>query len=214
MSDPKPSSAQQRPPIRQWPRIGLASATRLVGVLVRTARILIGRLPLALISFYRALTDADDYRTLADLRAGKRPRIAPAAAIEPVTLQSAGPDSALVLLGLLQKEGRLIDFLQEDVTGYSDAEVGTAARVVHQGCRRVLQEHLSIEPVRGEAEGTWITLAAGFDPATVRPTGNVVGDPPFTGALVHRGWRATEVRLPQVASTRDVRILAAAEVEL
>jgi hypothetical protein len=86
--------------------------------------------------------------------------------------------------------------------------------VVHQGCQRVLAQYLSIAPVRDEAEGTRITLAKGFDPATVRPTGNVVGDPPFTGSLVHRGWRAVEVRLPKVASSRDVSILAAAEVEL
>jgi hypothetical protein len=129
-------------------------------------------------------------------------------------LQQAGPDSALVLLSLLQKEGRFVDFLQEDVSGYSDQEVGAAARVVHEGCQRVLRDHLSIEPVREEAEGSAVTLMKGFDPAAVRPTGNVVGEPPFTGSLVHRGWRAVDVRLPKVASSRDVRILAAAEVEL
>jgi len=119
-----------------------------------------------------------------------------------------------VLLSLLQKEGRFVDFLQEDVSGYSDQEVGAAARVVHEGCQRVLRDHLSIEPVRQEAEGSSVTLPKGFDPAAVRPTGNVIGEPPFTGSLVHRGWRAVEVRLPKVSSSRDVRILAAAEVEL
>jgi hypothetical protein len=129
-------------------------------------------------------------------------------------LQEAGPDSALVLLSLMQKEGRFLDFIQEEVASYSDQEVGAAARVVHDGCRQVLNEHLSIAPVRAEAEGSRVTLARGFDPAAERPTGQVVGDPPFTGSLVHRGWRATDVRLPQVASSRDVRILAPAEVEL
>jgi hypothetical protein len=138
----------------------------------------------------------------------------PPRAEPPAVLQTAGPDSALVLLSLLQKEGRFVDFLQEDVSGYSDQEVGAAARVVHEGCQRVLREHLSIEPVRQESEGSSVTLAKGFDPAAVRPTGNVVGEPPFTGSLVHRGWRAVDVRLPKVASSRDVRILAAAEVEL
>jgi len=132
----------------------------------------------------------------------------------PARLQEAPPDSALVLLALLQKEGRLLDFLQEEITGFSDQDVGAAARVVHQGCQRVLSEYLSIAPVREEAEGSRITLGKGFDASAVRPTGNVVGDPPFTGSLVHRGWRAVEVRLPRVASSRDVRILAAAEVEL
>jgi hypothetical protein len=141
--------------------------------------------------------------------------VAPSVRSEPqAVLQSAGPDSALVLLSLLQKEGRFVDFLQEDVSGYSDQEVGAAARVVHEGCQRVLRDHLSIEPVRQEAEGSSVTLPKGFDPAAVRPTGNVIGEPPFTGSLVHRGWRAVEVRLPKVSSSRDVRILAAAEVEL
>jgi hypothetical protein len=85
---------------------------------------------------------------------------------------------------------------------------------VHDGCRRVIDDHLSIAPVREEAEGSQVTLKKGFDPSAERPTGQVVGEPPFTGALVHRGWRALEVRLPQVASSRDVRILAPAEVEL
>ncbi|MBK1704915.1 hypothetical protein CKO40_10285 [Halochromatium glycolicum] len=129
-------------------------------------------------------------------------------------LQESGPDSALVLLSLLQKEGRFLDFLQEEVSGYSDHEVGAAARVVHDGCRRVLDDHLSIAPVRDEAEGSQVTLQKGFDPSAERPTGHVIGEPPFTGSLVHRGWRALDVRLPQVASSRDVRILAPAEVEL
>jgi hypothetical protein len=107
-----------------------------------------------------------------------------------------------------------VDFLQEDVSQYADEDVGAAARVVHTGCRTVLTEYLTIVPVRDEAEGSYVTLEPGFDAAAIRPTGNVVGEPPFAGSLVHRGWRATRVRLPQVASGRDLRILAAAEVEL
>ncbi len=139
----------------------------------------------------------------------------PAQTVAPTaTLDKAPPDSALLLLGLFQKEGRLVDFLQEDVSQYADEDVGAAARVVHTGCRTVLTEFLTIVPVRDEAEGSYVTLEPGFDAAAIRPTGNVVGEPPFTGNLVHRGWRATQVRLPQVASGRDLRILAAAEVEL
>ena len=137
-----------------------------------------------------------------------------AAALQPSNLQQSPPDSALLLLGLLQKEGRFVDFLQEDITNYSDQEIGSAARVVHQGCQRVLRQHLDIQPVFDQPEGSPITLERGFDPAVVRPTGQVVGDPPFRGALVHRGWRATAVHLPQVAVSRDLHILAAAEVEL
>jgi hypothetical protein len=86
--------------------------------------------------------------------------------------------------------------------------------VVHEGCRKVLREHVSLAPVRAESEGSRLTLAAGFDAAAVRLTGNVVGQAPFTGTLAHRGWRATEVRLPQLAEGHDARIVAQAEVEL
>lgn len=124
------------------------------------------------------------------------------------------PQSALQLLSLLQQNGRLIDFLQEDITAFSDQEVGAAARLVHQGCRQTLEEYLAVRPVREEAEGARLTLAAGFDASAVRLTGNVVGEAPFTGTLIHRGWQATRVRLPQVAVGHDLKILAAAEVEL
>lgn len=122
--------------------------------------------------------------------------------------------SAQQLLGLLQREARFVDFVQEDVVGYSDAEVGAAARVVHEGCRKVLGAHFSVAPVRSEPEGSRVTLAAGFDATAVRLTGNVVGQAPFTGTLGHRGWRVTEVRLPQLTDDKAAAILAQAEVEL
>ena len=122
--------------------------------------------------------------------------------------------SALQLLGLLQREARFVDFVQEDVVGYTDAEVGAAARVVHEGCRKVLGAHFSIAPVRNEPEGSRVTLAAGFDATAVRLTGNVVGQAPFTGTLGHRGWRVTEARLPQLTDDKAAAILAQAEVEL
>ncbi len=130
------------------------------------------------------------------------------------TLDKAPPDSALLLLGLFQKEARLVDFLQQKVGDYSDQQVGAAARVVHHGLRRVLDDHVTIAPVRTEPEGGRVTLQAGFDPAEVRITGQLVGEPPFRGTLVHGGWRATDLRLPKVVSGRDLSILAPAEVEL
>jgi len=133
---------------------------------------------------------------------------------EPVVVKEATPDAALQLLGLLQKEARFVDFVQENVGAYSDAEIGAAARVVHEGCRKVLSHHFELEPVRKEQENSRITLPKGFDASSVRPTGNIVGDPPFTGTLIHRGWRATGVKLPKIAEGHDVRIIAQAEVEL
>lgn len=122
--------------------------------------------------------------------------------------------AALQLLGLLQREARFVDFLQEDVAPYTDAEIGAAARVVHEGCRKVLREHFTLAPVRPEAEGARITLQAGFDAAAVRLSGNVVGQAPFTGQLTHRGWQASDVRLPQLTDARAAAIIAQAEVEL
>jgi hypothetical protein len=122
--------------------------------------------------------------------------------------------SALHFLSVLQREGRLVDFLQEDIAGYSDSEVGAAVRVVHDGCNRVLKEYLSLEALRTEGEGAQVTVPVGFDPAAVRLTGAVAGNPPFHGALRHHGWKAAQVRLPAPPANVDPTIIAPAEVEL
>ena len=129
-------------------------------------------------------------------------------------VEVATDTAALQLLGLLQREARFVDFIQEDVAPYSDAEIGAAARVVHGGCRKLLAEHFTLAPVRAEAEGSRVTLAAGFDASAIRLTGNVVGQAPFTGTLSHRGWQVTQVRLPQLTDARAAAIIAQAEVEL
>jgi hypothetical protein len=129
-------------------------------------------------------------------------------------LKTTSPDAALQLLALLQQEARFIDFVQEDLLGFSDADVGAAARVVHEGGKKVLQDYFTLTAVRDEQEESRITLAEGFDATSVRLTGNVVGQAPFTGTLVHRGWRVTEARLPKLAEGHDARIIAPAEVEL
>lgn len=121
---------------------------------------------------------------------------------------------ALQLLATLQREGRLIDFIQQDVTGFSDAEVGAAARVVHQGCRRALEQTIGIEPIRRESEGSSLVLDEGFDAKAHRLLGNVQGQPPYRGTLRHRGWRATRATLEQPMPAADLTILCAAEVEL
>lgn len=133
---------------------------------------------------------------------------------ETVVVREATPDAALQLLGLLQKEARFVDFVQENVAAYSDADVGAAARVVHEGCRKVLRQCFELAPVREESEGKRLTLPKGFDASSVRLTGNIVGQPPFTGTLIHRGWKATEVKLPKLTEGHDAAIIAAAEVEL
>ena len=133
---------------------------------------------------------------------------------EPAAPRASDTTAALQLLALLQREGRLVDFLQQDITTFSDADVGAAARVVHEGCRKAVRAHLEIEPVRSEAEGAKVTLEAGFDADTVKLVGDVKGEPPYAGALRHRGWRAKTVTLPSLVGGHDAHILAPAEVEL
>ncbi|MDO9167564.1 MAG: DUF2760 domain-containing protein [Methylobacter sp.] len=137
-----------------------------------------------------------------------------APAPEPVVLKEATPDAALQLLGLLQKEARFIDFIKEDIAAFSDADIGVAARVVHEGCNKAINEHFTLATVRSEQEGSKITLPQGFDAATVRLTGNIVGLAPFTGTLVHKGWQVTGIRLPKLTSGHNAAIVAPAEVEL
>lgn len=121
---------------------------------------------------------------------------------------------ALALLALLQREGRLVDFLQQDVTTFGDEEIGAAARVVHAGCRKALGEHATIAPVRTEDEGAAVELPEGYEASSVKLVGDVKGSPPFSGTLRHRGWRASKVKLPEPVAGHDVRVLAPAEVEL
>ena len=133
---------------------------------------------------------------------------------EPVVLKEATPDAALQLLGLLQKEARFIDFIKEDIAAFSDADIGIAARVVHEGCNKAVNEHFTLAAVRNEQEGSKIVLPEGFDAAVMRLTGNIVGTAPFTGTLVHKGWQVTGIKLPKLTSGHNAAIVAPAEVEL
>jgi hypothetical protein len=123
-------------------------------------------------------------------------------------------DAALQLLALFQREGRLVDFLEQDVAGFPDSDVGAAARVVHDGCRKALRASATIVPIRQEEEGTRLTLAAGFSPSEVKLSGNVAGAGPYAGVLRHRGWRVADVTLATPVEGHDPRVLAPAEVEL
>lgn len=126
----------------------------------------------------------------------------------------ARADGALWLLALLQKEGRFVDFLQQDIASFDDAEVGGAARVIHDGCKKSLDKHLSIEQIRTEEEGAKLTLEEGYDAKAVKLTGDVSGKAPYSGTLRHKGWRATRIELPALLSEHDAKVLAQAEVEL
>lgn len=118
------------------------------------------------------------------------------------------------LLSLMQQEARLVDFLQEDLTSFSDEEVGAAARVVHSGGKKVITEYFTLSPVRGEDEETRVSVQEGFDPQSIRLTGNVTGNAPFSGTLAHKGWKADKVTLPKLSENYNASIIAPAEVEL
>jgi len=141
-------------------------------------------------------------------------KIVQAPAPEPIVLKESTPDAALQLLGLLQKEARFIDFIKEDVSAYGDADIGIAARVVHEGCNKAINEYFTLETVRTDQEGSKVTLAKGFNASEVRLTGNIVGKAPFTGTLIHKGWKVSNIRLPKLTEGHDASIVAAAEVEL
>lgn len=189
-----------------------------------------GRLSLAFGSFFAILGNAELAAGVRRLRHGET--CAPAAAPQPpapaaapvakpapvptpvVAIEEASPQSALQLLGLLQRNARFVDFVEEDIAGYGDADIGAAARLVHEGCRATLREHFTIRPVRTEAEGSRVTIAEGFDATAIRLTGNVVGAAPYNGTISHRGWRVEDVKLPKLVKSNDAKVLAPAEVEL
>ena len=140
------------------------------------------------------------------------------AAATPGPLASATADDsgdrAIQLLALLQRDGRLVDFLFEDVAAYSDAQVGAAVREVHASCRRVIDRYMPIEPILADAEGQTTTLGAPVDPFTVKLVGNVGQQATYLGTVRHRGWRVRRLALPPLAASAARQIVTPAEVEI
>jgi hypothetical protein len=134
----------------------------------------------------------------------------------PAVVANQADAEVVTFLATLQERGRLIDFLMDDITPYSDAQVGAAARVVHEGCKAALREHFAIRPVRDENEGAGISVPAGYPADEYRLVGKISGQAPFTGTLVHRGWKTEWVKLPRVLRPSGDRLptIAPAEVEI
>jgi hypothetical protein len=123
-------------------------------------------------------------------------------------------DRAVQMLALLQREGRLIDFLTEDISVYPDVQLGAAVRTSHDACRQVLNHYVKLEPVLNSEEDQPVTVQAGFDAAAIKLIGNVAGEPPVRGVLRHKGWRVKEVSLPPLPQAAGRMVVAQAEVEL
>lgn len=157
----------------------------------------LNRFVLALKAFWSSLTDSQF-----------------ASRVEPL-FHKVPPGPDLRILAVLQRDGRLVDFLLEDIDAYGDAQVGAAARDIHRGCRKAIREYLTIEPVLPNKEEDPVSVPAGFDPAAIRLMGNVAGSPPFRGVLKHHGWRVKSSQLPVIPGARDdTAVLAPAEVEI
>jgi hypothetical protein len=173
--------------------------------------------------FFSSLFHDDTPNDIAQTRvkpAGPVPQV-PAAAVSSVSRlkeverpASEAFDRAVQMLALLQRDGRLIDFLAEDISAYPDAQLGAAVRTIHETCRQVLDHYLKMEPILNSEEDQPVTVEAGFDPAAIKLIGNVTGEPPVRGVLRHKGWRVKEVNLPPLPQGAGRMVVAPAEVEL
>ncbi len=120
----------------------------------------------------------------------------------------------LHLLSVFQSEGRLIDFFEENLDDYEDDQIGAAVRNIHENCRKVMNKYIKCKPIVEDDEDNEITVAAGFDPSAMKLTGNVTGDPPFTGVVRHKGWKAAKVEMPALSGEQNPDIIAPAEIEI
>jgi hypothetical protein len=120
-------------------------------------------------------------------------------------------EGAIYTLVLLQREGRMVDFLQETVDSYSDEQIGAAVRSIHAGGAKVLRENFGLTPVQDKEEGTSVEVPESYDPCEYKLTGNAPANPPFKGTLTHRGWKANS-SFPERSDSVNPKIVQPAEV--
>jgi hypothetical protein len=188
-------------------------------------------------SFFRAMSDGEFSSRVKALLDGQAPPALPPRASVPTaemtrsvpTVELPAPreivrevikevhkptaGDSLRLVAVLQRDGRLLDFLGEDIAGYDDAQIGAAVRDIHRDCKAAVEKYVDLAPVLDDDEGATVTVPAGFNPGHIRLTGNVKGQPPFRGTVAHKGWKAKDVRVPPSDPGAEM-IIAPAEVEL
>ena len=142
-----------------------------------------------------------------------RPRRTEAPAPPPAPPLEDRGDRAVQLLAILQRDGRLVDFLMEDLSAYQDAQIGAGVRDVQASCKSALARYFTLTPVLGDAEGATVLVDRGTDAARVKVMGNVAGSPPYRGVLRHRGWEVARIELPPLPSASR-HVVAPAEVEV
>jgi hypothetical protein len=115
----------------------------------------------------------------------------------------------------LQHEARFVDLVREPLDSYADAQVGAAAREVLRECGQVLDRMFELQPLLEAEEGSAVEVPRGFDAGRYRLSGQVEGEPPYTGRLVHHGWQAACCKMPQWSGSVAARLVVApAEVEI
>lgn len=122
--------------------------------------------------------------------------------------------SHLRLLSMLQQSSRLIDFLKEDISAFDDAQVGAAVRKIHEDCSKCLEDIVTIRPLMDQNEGMKINVPQGYDPSKIKVVGKVKGEPPFSGILIHKGWKAHKRSLPKKVGEQSTEVICPAEVEV
>ena len=141
----------------------------------------------------------------------------PATTPKPVKPEPTQTGEALILLSLLQEKGRFLDYVMEDITAFNDAQVAAASRVVHQGCAAVIKECLALAPTHEGKEGDRVTLDKSSDPNRYRLLGKLPQEPPYTGVVVHRGWKTSKLALPRFTRPVDptgANVVTPMEVEI
>ncbi len=128
--------------------------------------------------------------------------------------QHSEDDGHLRFLFLLQRSSRLIDFLKEDLTSFSDAQIGMAVRKIQSESARCLEEFVQIRPILEESEGSSFIVPEGYDPAKIKVVGKVRGNPPYQAIVRHKGWKALKQSLPKRIDEGTASMICPAEVEI
>jgi uncharacterized protein DUF2760 len=181
-----------------------------------------GRVAIAFRCFFSILFNGDIPNDIAQMRvqpAGQVPQTpaAQAPVSRPKETERLAPeafDRAVQMLALLQRDGRLIDFLTENIAPYPDVQLGAAVRTIHESCRKVLEQYVKLEPILNSEEDHPVTVQSHFDPAAIKLIGNVTGQPPIRGVLRHKGWQVKDVNLPPLPQGSGRMVIAPAEVEI
>ncbi|MDR1492798.1 MAG: DUF2760 domain-containing protein [Planctomycetaceae bacterium] len=165
------------------------------------------RLMTAVKSFFVVLSNPEKAEKILSILNGRE-------SLLPPTESASRQSDAITLLAALQREARFLDFIKENLDSYEDAQIGAAARSVHDKSAAVIERFFSVQPLRSEEELSKITIEKP-DAAFVQFVGDISGEPPYSGRLAHHGWIAQKCDLPKWSGNPDAAfVLAPAEIEI